>query len=59
MLVIVSKQESDLLLTISQPIYQLGDSAKLREDGGGFSVLPLDSPTIGVKIPLSEISGDK
>ena len=59
MLVIASKQESMLRLTISQTICQLDDSAKLRESSGGFSVLLPGAPYTLVEIPIPEVWGSE
>ena len=58
-LVIAGRQESMLRLTISQTIFQLDDSAKLRESSGGFSVLQPGVPSTIVEIPVSEICGSE
>jgi septum formation inhibitor MinC len=55
-LVIASKQDGKLQLTISQTLMQLEDSALFRKGQAGFSVLAPGVPSTIVEIPLSEIS---
>ncbi|MFY9822961.1 MAG: hypothetical protein WAM82_16385 [Thermoanaerobaculia bacterium] len=55
-LVIAKEQDEKLLLTISQTLTQLEDSALYRRGQGGYSVIDPGTPAIIVEIPLSEIS---
>jgi len=54
-LVVAREQDEKLLLTISQTLMQLEDSALLRKGQGGFSVIDPGTSAIIVEIPLSEV----